>query len=110
MNQTIQIDSPKPGARGDAILGLALVGVVAVMLLPIPPMLLDLLLSFSVALSLLIFLVALHIERPLEFSSFPSLLLVITLFRLALNVATTRLVLLHGAEGPDAVGAVIHAF
>ena len=96
--------------RNELILALLLLSVVAVMVLPIPPLLLDLLLAVGVALSLLVFLVALHIERPLEFSSFPSLLLVITLMRLSLNVATTRQVLSHGADGPSAVSAVIHAF
>jgi flagellar biosynthesis protein FlhA len=107
---SLNIEGTAPSPRSDIALGLTLVGVVGVMILPLPPFLLDILLSTSVAISLLVFLVALHLERPLEFSSFPSLLLVITLFRLAMNVATTRLILQHGADGPGAVGAVIHSF
>ncbi|MCS6912305.1 MAG: flagellar biosynthesis protein FlhA [Myxococcales bacterium] len=106
----LQAEGATRTESNDMALGLVLVGVVAVMMLPLPPLLLDVLLSTNMALSLLVFLVALHLDRPLEFSSFPSLLLVITLFRLALNVATTRLILQHGADGPGAVGTVIHAF
>ncbi|RIL04915.1 MAG: flagellar biosynthesis protein FlhA [Proteobacteria bacterium] len=78
--------------------------------LPLPPALLDLLLSLSLTVSLLILLIALYTERPLDFSVFPSLLLMVTLFRLGLNVASTRLILLHGHEGKAAAGHVIQAF
>jgi flagellar biosynthesis protein FlhA len=87
-----------------------LVAIVLMMVVPLPAMLLDLMLATSIALSLALLLISIHIEKPLELSVFPSLLLFITLFRLALNVASTRLILLRGAEGPGAAGAVIHAF
>ena len=96
--------------RADAALAVGMLVVLAVMLLPLPALVLDLLLSMSVALALLVFLFALNIEKPLEFSAFPSLLLLLTLFRLSLNVASTRLILLEGGSGPAAVGQVIRAF
>jgi len=87
-----------------------MVGVLALAVLPLPPALLDLLMSASLCVSLLIFLVAMYVEKPLDFSSFPSLLVLVTLFRLSLNVASTRNILLHGGEGLDAAGQVIAAF
>ncbi|MDH3393002.1 MAG: flagellar biosynthesis protein FlhA, partial [Desulfobulbaceae bacterium] len=89
------------------------VGVVAilmVMILPLKPIFLDLLLSTNITIGLVILLVAMYNTNPLDFSSFPSLLLVTTLFRLSLNIASTRLILLHGHEGQGAVGAVINSF
>lgn len=89
------------------------VGVVAilmVMLLPLPRFVLDLLLSFDITLSVIILLVGLQVRRPIEFSVFPSILLMITLLRLSLNIASTRLILLHGNEGAGAAGEVIRAF
>src|SRR5262249_39002908 len=77
---------------------------------PAPRHLLDLLLAVSISLALLVLTVGMYLHEPLEFSTFPSLLLVVTLFRLALNVAATRMILLHGHEGPDAAGRVIEAF
>jgi flagellar biosynthesis protein FlhA len=97
-------------ARTDVALALAVLGVLAVMLIPLPPLLLDLLLTSNLALSLLTLLIGMYILRPLDFSVFPSLLLLLTLFRLSLNVASTRLILLRGSEGPQAAGQVIHAF
>lgn len=87
-----------------------LIGVVIIMIIPIPPLLLDILLSFNISLSLVILFVSLYLGRPLEFSSYPSLILMTTLFRLAMNISTTRLILLHGNSGPDAAGSVIKAF
>ena len=81
-----------------------------ILFLPIPPILIDLGLAFSIALSALILMVALWIQRPLDFSAFPTVLLFATLFRLALNVASTRVVLVHGHEGEGAAGHVIEAF
>jgi flagellar biosynthesis protein FlhA len=98
------------GWRSDTALAVATVAVLGVMILPLPPIALDLFLALSVSLSLLIFLFSLHIEKPLEFSAFPSVLLLATLMRLALNVASTRLILLRGAEGADAAGKVIQSF
>jgi len=95
---------------GELLVPLAFVVVVIVMVIPLPTVLLDLLLTLNISLSLIILLVAMYTLRPLEFSTFPSVLLVTTLFRLSLNVASTRLILLRGAEGPSAAGAVIQAF
>ena len=88
----------------------ALVGVLAIMVLPISPWLLDLSLVVSMTLSLAVLVVALYVLEPLDFSAFPSVLLFATLVRLSLNVASTRLILLHGDEGTMAAGQVIEAF
>lgn len=80
------------------------------MIVPLPPLLLDLLLSIDIGLSAVFLLSAIYIRQPIEFSAFPSLLLLLTLMRLSLNVAGTRLILLHGAESLDAAGHVIMAF
>src|SRR5205823_9778775 len=88
--------------RGDLFLGAGVIGVLTVLVAPLPPMLLDFLLTTNLTLSLLILFVAMFVRRPLEFSVFPSLLLVATLYRLSLNVAATRLILLHGGEGSSA--------
>ncbi|MBC7741951.1 MAG: flagellar biosynthesis protein FlhA [Bdellovibrionaceae bacterium] len=94
----------------DLFIAFSLLAVIAVMIIPLPAILLDLALTISLSLSLLILLTSLYITRTLDFTSFPSLLLMTTLFRLALNVATTRLILTHGHEGPEAAGSVIKAF
>lgn len=95
---------------GEALVPVAFVTVVVLMVLPIPTALLDLFLAFSIALSLIVLLLAMYTMKPLEFSTFPSVLLVLTLFRLSLNVASTRLILGSGAEGPGAAGRVIESF
>jgi len=82
----------------------------AMVVIPLPPLALDVLFTFNIALSLVVMLVVVYTLRPLEFSVFPSLLLVATLLRLALNVASTRVVLLEGHQGGDAAGKVIEAF
>ncbi len=87
-----------------------LVGMLGMMTLPVPPFLLDLLFTFNIALSLVVLLVCIYSLRPMEFAIFPTVLLVATLLRLALNVASTRVVLLEGHEGGDAAGKVIEAF
>src|SRR5690554_7370056 len=79
------------------------------MILPVPPLILDVLFSFNIALSIVVLLVGVYALRPLDFASFPTILLVATLLRLALNVASTRVVLLYGHEGPAAAGKVIQA-
>ena len=94
----------------DAILGLLVFGIVIIMIIPIPPFIMDMLLSFSITFSIIIMLVSMYILKPLEFSVFPSVLLVATLARLSINVASTRLILLKGHEGSDAAGKVIKAF
>ena len=94
----------------DLLIAVALIAVLAVMIIPLPAFMLDLALTVSLTLSLLILLVGIYTDRALDFSIFPSLLLITTLFRLALNVATTRLILTHGHLGGDSVGSVIQAF
>ncbi len=84
--------------------------VLGLMTLPVPPMLLDAFFTFNIALSIVVLLVAIYVLRPLDFAVFPSIILVATLLRLALNVASTRVVLLYGHEGGDAAGKVIEAF
>ncbi|MFC5580279.1 flagellar biosynthesis protein FlhA [Rhodanobacter terrae] len=82
----------------------------AMLMLPLPPFLLDMLFSFNIALSLVILLAVVYVMRPLEFAAFPTVVLMATLLRLALNIASTRVVLLHGHDGPGAAGKVIEAF
>ncbi len=96
--------------RSDLVLAVGVIGILTVLVAPLPAMLLDFLLTTNLTISLLILFVAMYVRRPLEFSVFPSLLLVATLYRLSLNVAATRLILLHGSEGPDAAGRVIQGF
>jgi len=95
---------------GELGIGLGVVTILAVMIFPVPTVILDLGLTFNVTLSIIVLLTALYTFKPLDFSIFPSLLLVLTLFRLALNVATTRVILIKGFEGPNAAGDVIQAF
>lgn len=95
------------GNLGVPLLVLALLGM---MTLPMPPFLLDVFFTFNIALSIVVLLVSVYALRPLDFAVFPTILLVATLLRLALNVASTRVVLLHGQEGEDAAGKVIQAF
>ena len=94
----------------DAVLPLGILFIVAMMVLPLPTILLDIFFSLNILLSLLVLMVAIHTFRPLDFSSFPTLLLVATVLRLALNVASTRIVLSDGHTGTDAAGQVIEAF
>ena len=82
----------------------------AMMVLPLPPLALDLLFTFNIALSLMVLLAAVYALRPLDFAVFPTILLIATLLRLALNLASTRVVLLEGHTGTDAAGKVIQAF
>ena len=96
--------------RGEIALALGVVSILVVLILPMPTWLLDTSLAFSMTLAVLILMVALFIERPLDFSAFPTVLLIATMMRLALNLATTRLILSHGHEGTKAAGHVIEAF
>ncbi|MFN2355063.1 MAG: flagellar biosynthesis protein FlhA [Desulfopila sp.] len=96
--------------RSDVIASLGLVSVLMIMVVPLPPMLLDLFLSANITIALLILIIALYTVKAVDFSIFPSILLATTLFRLALNVASTRLILLRGDQGPDAAGSVIQSF
>ncbi len=94
----------------DLVFVVAVFFAVILLVLPIPPILLDLLLAVSIGISLLVLLVVIYVKDPTEFSVFPTVLLTVTLFRLGLNVASTRLILLNGHEGTDAAGNVIEAF
>src|SRR5579884_2961456 len=96
--------------RGEIALALGVVAILAVLILPMPAWLLDGSLALSMTLSVLVLMVALFIARPLEFSSFPTVLLIATMLRLSLNLASTRLILSHGSEGTAAAGHVIEAF
>jgi flagellar biosynthesis protein FlhA len=96
--------------RGDIGLAVGVMAILVVLIVPLPAVLLDLLLAVSITLSVLILMTALFIQAPLEFSSFPTLLLIATMLRLSLNLASTRLILGHGHEGTSAAGHVIEAF
>lgn len=96
--------------RTDIMFALGMVAVLVLLIMPVPALLLDLMLAGSIAFSVLILLTSLFIEKPLEFSSFPTVLLVSTMIRMALDVASTRLILSHGHEGPQSAGRVIQAF
>jgi flagellar biosynthesis protein FlhA len=96
--------------RGEVLMAVSVIGVIMLLILPVPKFLLDLLLAFSLVSSVLILMTAVMMKRPLDFAIFPTVLLVSTLFRLGLNLASTRLILTHGQEGHDAAGQVINAF
>ncbi|MDR1360194.1 MAG: flagellar biosynthesis protein FlhA [Deltaproteobacteria bacterium] len=96
--------------QGDLLLAGGVVVILMIMLIPMPTLVLDMMLCLSISLSLLILITSMFMMSPLEFSVFPSLLLVTTLLRLGLNVASTRLILLNGDKGTDAAGSVIQAF
>jgi flagellar biosynthesis protein FlhA len=96
--------------QGNLSIPILLLMLLGMMILPLPPILLDAFFSFNIALSIVVLLVSVYTMRPLDFAVFPTILLVSTLFRLALNVASTRVVLLEGHEGGDAAGKVIQAF
>lgn len=96
--------------NGDFLMAAGVLGLVLVMVMPMPPQLLDLLLASSIGLSILLFLTVLYAKKPVDLSIFPTLLLVATVLRLALNVASTRLILLGGHQGPEAAGKIIEAF
>src|SRR5215468_6305658 len=96
--------------RGDIALAIGVLTILVVLILPLPPLLLDFSLAISIIFSVLILMTALFIHTPLEFSAFPAVLLIATMLRLALNLASTRLILSHGHEGTDAAGHVIEAF
>ncbi|NWG53471.1 MAG: flagellar biosynthesis protein FlhA [Hydrogenophilaceae bacterium] len=119
----VDIPAPRPRAggfnfgtlragvmRGDVALAAGVLAILAIMLAPMPPFLLDFLLALSIVSSILVLMTALMIKRPLELTAFPAVLLLTTLFRLALNIASTRLILSNGQNGTDAAGEVIHAF
>ncbi|MDE2471785.1 MAG: FHIPEP family type III secretion protein, partial [Bradyrhizobium sp.] len=96
--------------RGDLALAFGILIILVVLILPLPSIVLDLFLAISITLSILILMTSLFIQAPLEFSAFPTILLISTMLRLSLNLASTRLILSHGHEGTDAAGHVIQAF
>jgi flagellar biosynthesis protein FlhA len=96
--------------RSDIMAPIGIIGILMLMIIPLPPMLLDLCLALNITIGILILIICLYSEKAVDFSIFPSILLVTTLFRLSLNVASTRLILLHGHEGGHAAGSVIEAF
>ncbi len=98
------------GTASEMLTVFGVVGILVVMIIPLPALILDFLLAINITLSITILLIAMYTLKPLDFSIFPSLLLVTTLFRLSLNVASTRLILLHGNEGNQAAGQVIMSF
>ena len=100
----------KPSKASHLLAPGAVMLVVLLMIVPLPPILLDLFLSVDIGLAVVLLLTAIYVRTPVEFSVFPSLLLLLTLVRLSLNVASTRLVLMHGQDGVEAAGAVIMAF
>ncbi|SSC65345.1 flagellar biosynthesis protein FlhA [Ciceribacter selenitireducens] len=111
MAQPSAIIIPKVSPQGrDIGFALGIVVILCILFLPIPPFLIDMGLAFSIAFSVLILMVSLWIQRPLDFSSFPTILLISTMIRLALNIATTRVILSHGHEGHNAAGGVIAGF
>jgi flagellar biosynthesis protein FlhA len=96
--------------KGDVVVAISIVFVILLMLIPLTPFLADMFLTISISMSLLVLFIGMYIKRPLDFSVFPSVLLISTLFRLSLNIASTRLILLHGDEGAHAAGKLIKAF
>jgi flagellar biosynthesis protein FlhA len=101
---------PIRGNGRDIAFAIGILVILAVLFLPIPAFMIDVGLAFSIAVSVLILMVALWIQRPLEFSAFPTVLLIVTMLRLSLNIATTRAILTHGSEGTHAAGYVIDGF
>jgi flagellar biosynthesis protein FlhA len=113
MAQTVKLASNLKTERtesGSAVVAMSVIAILMVMILPMPTVALDILLSLSLTVSIIILLMSMYVLKPLHFSVFPSVLLIVTLLRLSLNVASTRLILLHGHEGTEAAGQVIKAF
>jgi flagellar biosynthesis protein FlhA len=96
--------------RGEVIMAVGVISIIVILIVPMPSWVLDVLLSLSITSAILILMTGLFIKKPLEFSSFPTVLLVTTLFRLALNITSMRIILTHGQDGEEAAGNVIHAF
>src|SRR5690606_30687311 len=94
----------------DIFFAMGIIGILVVLILPLPPFLLDLFLGLSITVSVLVLMTVLFVEKPLQLNSFPTILLIVTMLRLSLNIASTRLILSHGHEGPGAAGHVIQAF
>ncbi|MBB3979250.1 flagellar biosynthesis protein FlhA [Rhizobium azooxidifex] len=111
MAQVPSLSIPKVSPSGrDIAFAMGIIAILSILFLPIPPFLIDMGLAFSIAFSVLILMVSLWIQKPLDFSSFPTILLIATMIRLSLNIATTRVILSHGHQGHDAAGSVIAGF
>ncbi len=110
MDRALVLNNVKSLTHGSLGIPIMLMGLLGMMILPMPAFLLDVFFTFNITLSIVILLVCVYALRPMEFASFPTVLLVATLLRLALNVASTRIVLLEGHEGGDAAGKVIESF
>src|SRR5690606_26934661 len=108
--QVQQTNSIRVVLRRGLGVAVGVLAVLAMVVLPLPPLALDVLFTFNIALSLVVMMAVFYVRRPLEFGVFPSVLLLTTLLRLALNVASTRVVLMHGHTGTDAAGKVIQSF
>ena len=98
------------GKRSDIMFAVGIIGILVVLVMPLPPQLLDFLLGLSLTCSVLVLMTVLFVEKPLQLSAFPTILLIVTMLRLSLNIASTRLILAHGHEGTAAAGQVIEAF
>jgi flagellar biosynthesis protein FlhA len=96
--------------KSDALIAISVVFVILIMIVPLGSFFIDIFLTLSISLSLLILFIAMYTKKPLDFSVFPSVLLIVTLFRLSLNIASTRLILVHGDEGAQAAGLIIRGF
>ncbi|MBF0553398.1 MAG: flagellar biosynthesis protein FlhA [Nitrospirae bacterium] len=96
--------------RAEIFVSIGVVAILVVMIIPLPPILLDLLLALSISISVMTLIISVYVQKPLDFSVFPTMLLITTLYRLSLNVATARLILINGHEGTDAAGQVIKSF
>ncbi len=110
MDKAVILDNVRGLSKGNIGVPLLLLVILAMVTLPVPPFLLDVLFTFNIALSIVVLLVCVYSDRPLDFAIFPTIILIATLMRLSLNVASTRVVLLAGHEGGDAAGKVIEAF
>src|SRR5437016_7202087 len=106
----VQSAAPELASHQEIAVPVAVLGIVLVMIAPIPPFLLDVLISANIMLSVLVLLISLYITRAVDFNVFPTTLLLLTLFRLALNISSSRSILLNGATGTRAAGQVIEAF
>jgi len=110
VDRAVILDNVRSLTKGNLGVPLLLLVILAMVTLPVPPFLLDVFFTFNIALSIVVLLVCVYSDRPLDFAIFPTIILVATLMRLSLNVASTRVVLLYGHEGGDAAGKVIEAF
>jgi len=106
MNNSLKVIKEK----SDILVAVSIVFVILIMIIPLNSFFIDIFLTLSISVSLIILFIGMYIQRPLDFSVFPSILLITTLFRLSLNIASTRLILVHGDEGASAAGKIIKAF